>query len=504
LVWRDRSCCCILVVYCCGIVLAVVNMQSSVVSRRLGAGRALLNVQKRAFASQPSLDTRFPGIPELTPASEHEKPTMQMTTLPNGLRVASQETYGQVSALGVFVDSGSRYESDHNSGISHMLEHMAFKSSKERSHLRTVRDIEDIGGSIGAASSREYMIYQAETLRDHLETAIDIVADTVCNPAMEPWDVDACRKVISYELDDMNSNPQAVLTELFQEAAYGQQSPLGRPLWCPKRNLSKISSQDLIDFRNSTFAANRMVLSASGVDHQTLVDFAGKYFGDLPSSPANPAVSEKSVYRGGDRRISADSPLTHVAMCFDVEGWNSADLLEVCALQMILGGGGSFSAGGPGKGMYSRLYTNVLNKHIWAHSCTSFNTMYSDGGLLGIYGTCLPQDAGKLVDVMGEQLQDVANKAPDAEETMRGKNQLKSSILMKIESRQVLFEDIGRQLLTYGKYETPVDICKRIDAVTPEGIQKAAQKLLKSNLTLASFGDVSSVQQYDEVAKRFK
>lgn len=181
----------------------------------------------------------------------------------------------------------------------------------------------------------------------------------------------------------------------------------------------------------------------------------------------------------------------------------SDNLLEVCALHLLLGGGGSFSAGGPGKGMYSRLYTNVLNRHHWVDSATAFNSMYVDAGLIGIYGTCFPNDAGRLVDVMAAELLDIANSPPREEETARAKNQLKSSILMKLESRQVLFEDIGRQILTYGKRESPADLCDRVDAVTAEGIQKAAQKALQSAVTVAAFGNVSAIPGYDVISNKF-
>lgn len=470
------------------------------------AARKVLGMQVRGLASQPSLDVEFPGMPELTPASNKSKPETKVTTLPNGLRVASEENYGQVTALGMFVDAGSRYETDANNGISHLMEHMAFKSTENRSHLRLVRDIEDIGGQMAAASAREFMIFQGECLREYVEKAVDILADTIVRPKLAPWDIDEQRKVIGYDLENMEANAQSVLTELLHGAAYGEQSPLGRSLWCPARNLNKLGEDELRAYLQSHFTAPRMVLSAAGVEHDRLVDLASKYFEDLPTQPANGVapVTETAKYIGGERRMTADSPLTHVTLVFDAGGWKSDDLVDVCTLHMLLGGGGSFSAGGPGKGMYSRLYTNVLIKHQWVDSATAFNCMYNDGGLLGIYGTCAPQDAGRLVDVMAGELLDAASKAPSAEETQRAKNQLKSSVLMKLESRQVLFEDIGRQILTYGKHESAAELCARIDAVTPESLQKAAQKCLKSAATIASFGDVSAVPSYDAVANKFK
>lgn len=476
-------------------------------SRSAQAQRLAVSARARGLASQPALDVELPGIPTLTPADNLVKPTCQVTTLDNGLRVASEETYGQVTALGMFVDAGSRYETEANSGVSHLLEHMAFKSTESRSHLRLVRDIEDIGGQMGAASAREFMLFQGECLRDHVESAVEILADTLLRPQLAEWDIEEQRKVIGYELEQMETHAQSVLTEMLHSAAYGGQSPLGRPLWCPSRNLAKLGEAEIRAYMESHFSAPRMVLSGAGIEHERLVDLAKTYFADLPTaSPAGAAAPATAItkYLGGERRLQADSPLTHVAMVFDAGSWHADDLIDVCTLHMLLGGGGSFSAGGPGKGMYSRLYTDVLIKHHWVDSATAFNCMYNDAGLLGIYGTAAAQDAGRLVDVMAEQLNKAAAAPPSAEETARAKNQLKSSVLMKIESRQVLFEDIGRQVLTLGKYESAAEVCKRIDAVTPESIHKAATKALKSKVTVASFGDVTNVPYYDDIAAKFK
>lgn len=464
------------------------------------------NLAVRGFASQPSLDLEMPGMPVLspvTPGRSTRRP--EITTLPNGLRVISEDNHGSITAVGVFVDAGSRYETADNNGTSHLLEHMAFKSTTSRSSLRIVRDIENAGGQFSAASAREYALYNGECLRDNAEFAVELLGETLLHPRLAPWDIDEQRKVIGYDLEEMQTSAQALVTELLHAAAYTEQGALGMPLWCPSRNLEKLSEVDLKNFMQTHYTSDRMVLSACGIEHDALVSYANKYFGDLPSQPLNgiKPVKKPSVYVGSDRRVQADSPLTHVTLAFDAGDWNSPNILEICALHMLLGGGGSFSAGGPGKGMYSRLYTNVLNRNHWVDSCTAFNTMYMDGGLIGVYGTCEPKNAGRLVDVICAELENVASKPLSEEETNRAKNALKSSALMRLESRQATYEDLGRQLLCFGKYEPIEDICKRIDAITPASLQEAAKSALKSKLTMASFGDVSAIPYYEQVANRF-
>jgi len=454
-------------------------------------------------AAQVPPHLELPGTQKLQPFSLKPKPKTEMTTLPNGLRVVSEETYRASSSLGLFVDAGSRYETAATNGVSHMLEHMAFKTTQNRSSLRVVRDVEDMGGNVGAASSREYMVFTADVLRTNVDRATELVAETVLKPKFAPWDIDDQRKIIRSESEELEKNAQATVTEMILQAAYTDSSPLGRPLYMPKRNIDKIGTEQLVDFTNEHFHVNRMILSGAGVDHAELVELAKKYFGSAKAGPAAKPVPP-TKYVGGEQRLRADSPQTQVSICFDVGGWKTEQLLPVCVLHMLLGGGSSFSPGGPGKGMYSRLYMNLLNQHHWIDSATAFNSLHNDVGLLGVYGTCAPKDAGKLVDVMASELIDIASKVPTEEETMRAKNQLKSSIVMNLDTTQILMEDIGRQVLVYGKREDPMSLCARIDKVTPQQVQKAAAAALATPLTLAAFGDVSAVPSYDTISRRFR
>ena len=458
---------------------------------------------QRRFLAQLSPAVPYPGIPKLMPLSEKPKPKTESTTLPNGLRVVSEETYRASSSVGLFVDAGSRFETDANNGISHLLEHMAFKTTQNRSHQRVVRDVEDMGGNVGAAAAREYMVYTTDVLRTNLDKELELCAETVLKPKFVPWDIEEQRKIIRYELEEMETNAQAMVSEMIFQAAYTDSSPLGRPLYMPKRNIEKIGAEQLFRFCDEHYVANRMILAGAGVDHAEFVELAKKYFGNARSGAATPAVPP-TKYVGGEQRLKAESPFTQVALSFDVGGWKSEHLLPVCVLHMLLGGGSSFSPGGPGKGMYSRLYTNLLNQHHWVESATAFNSIHNEVGVLGVYGTCEPKDAGKLVDVLASELIDVASKTPNEQETMRAKNQLKSSIVMNLDTTQVLMEDIGRQVLVFGKREDPASLCARIDKVTPQQVQKVAAAMLATPLTFAAFGDLSALPSYDTISKRFR
>ena len=166
---------------------------------------------------------------------------------------------------------------------------------------------------------------------------------------------------------------------------------------------------------------------------------------------------------------------------------------------VLQGGGGSFSMGGPGKGMYSRLYLDVLNQYHWIQNATAVNSPYSDSGLFGVFGSSAPQDANSLVQVLAEQMAKMAGPIGD-EELARAKAMTKSSVYMNLESRSIVLEDIGKQALCYGKRLSADEIATQIDAASAADLQRVAKDMISTPLTYSAYGEVSSLPRYDVVA----
>jgi processing peptidase subunit alpha len=195
---------------------------------------------------------------------------------------------------------------------------------------------------------------------------------------------------------------------------------------------------------------------------------------------------------------------THIAIAFEVGGWHSPDLVPVCVLQTLLGGGSSFSAGGPGKGMYSRLYREVLNRYRWAESTEAFSSFHVESGLWGIQGSSPPGKSGELARALVDNFLILSEEFVADEELSRARNMLKCNVLTQLESRMVLFEDIGRQILTYGKREDAASMCAKIDAVTKEDIRNIVKKAIAKKPTLSTVGvDISSVPRLDDIVGWF-
>jgi len=306
-------------------------------------------------------------------------PKTTLTQLSNGVKVASEDGGGHIGGVGVFVDAGSRLEGNQYMGATHFLQHLAFKSTSSRSHLRLVRDIENIGANTTAVASRENIMYSGEALRSKSALLLEILADTVLDPKFSDEELSAARTQIKNELDDLNKRPEALVLEAIHTAAYAGQS-LGSPLLCPPRKLAAVDAETLLDFQANYWTPSRIVIAGSGVNHDDLVKQAEALFGSLPTKSA--AAVPKAVYKGGEFRFGGDAEveLTTVAVALEGVSWSDSELYAACVLHTLMGGGGSFSAGGPGKGMHSRLYRNVLNQYHWVESATAFNTCYSDSG----------------------------------------------------------------------------------------------------------------------------
>ncbi|CAK4098653.1 unnamed protein product [Aphanomyces euteiches] len=463
--------------------------------------QGILKPDLSSFKKLPSLDEPIPGLPVLKPASQLQAPRTETTVLPNGLRVISQETYGQASTVGLFIDAGSRFEDDSNTGITHMMEHLGFKSSLTRSHAELVREIEEIGAQTTTSSGREQLIYTVDVLRDNVDRALMLLADAILKPAILEEEIELIKVIMRIQSEDLKENPQQYLQERIHTAAYGGNNTLGRPLQCPLDKVNRLNRDSVVAYMKKFFVAPRIVLAGSGIEHSVLVDKAKAYFGDI-NAVTEPVVATPAEYIGGLEAIEQlDGPFSYASLAFPTGGWHHEDLVPVCVLQTLLGGGDSFSAGGPGKGMYSRLYTHVLNRYYWVESAQAFTSLHGDAGLLGIYGACMPEATGQLVGLLVNQLLSVALHGVDATELSRAKNQLKSSVLMNLESRMILYEDIGRQLLTYGERESPESICAKVDAVTADDLQRITREAMQHRPSLVYMGKLSDFPSYDNVAQ---
>ncbi|AEO69105.1 uncharacterized protein THITE_2119130 [Thermothielavioides terrestris NRRL 8126] len=492
---------------------------------------------------------------QAAPVSQEPTERDKITTLSNGIRVASEDLPDAFSGVGVYIDAGSRYENESLRGASHIMDRLAFKSTGSRSADEMLETVEKLGGNIQCASSRESMMYQAATFNSAIPTTVGLLAETIRDPKLSDEEIAQQVETAEYEVREIWSKPELILPELVHTAAF-KDNTLGNPLLCPQERLGAINKSVIQAYRNAFYKPERMVLAFAGVPHEEAVRLAEKYFGDMkgsseptlsrtgsessldslgsgssessgvsssstasePSPPepsgllskipflknlAQPGSSSSlstsitpisaddltrpAHYTGGFLSLPPQPPslnpnlptFTHIQLAFEGLPISSDDIYALATLQTLLGGGGSFSAGGPGKGMYSRLYTNVLNQHGWVESCVAFNHSYTDSGLFGIAASCYPGRTAAMLQVMCRELHALTLESGHAAlnpiEVARAKNQLRSSLLMNLESRMVELEDLGRQVQVHGRKIPVREMTRRINALTVDDLRRVAR-----------------------------
>ncbi|CAF9940644.1 hypothetical protein IMSHALPRED_002106 [Imshaugia aleurites] len=545
------------------------------------SSRALVRFSARAFGSAskwPSISRRrLATIIDQAPKDPTEFD--QISTLPNGVRVATEALPGPFSGVGVYVDAGSRYENEELQGVSHIIDRLAFKSTGSRTSDKMLESLESLGGNIQCASSRESLMYQSASFNSAVPTTLGLLAETIRDPLITDLEVQQQLETAEYEIREIWSKPELILPELVNMAAY-KDNTLGNPLLCPQERLAFIDRNIVQKYRNTFFHPERMVVAFAGVGHDEALRLTQRFFGDMqrqqgpglsqagsdvsisdrssqpsfssnsssssltsayssPSStspspsqsssrllshipflknlstsaPAQASVSDPSPsqshpfsldtpshYTGGFLSLPPLPPpanpalpdLTYLHLAFEALPISSEDIYALATLQTLLGGGGSFSAGGPGKGMYSRLYTNVLNQHGWVESCVAFNNSYTDSGLFGISASCSPQRAWQMLEVMCRELQNLTLESGfsslQVAEVNRAKNQLRSSLLMNLESRMVELEDLGRQVQVHGRKVGVKEMCAKIDALTVKDLRRVARQVFGGHVMNAGRG----------------
>lgn len=429
-------------------------------------------------------------------------PDAHVTTLPNGLRIVTKAHFSPIASVGVFIDAGSRYEANHHlAGLPHFFEFLALKSTKNRSDFRLIRDLQKLGVNIMMSAQREHIIYAGDVARHNVDQLVGTLADLIQYHALDPTEISATQDLYAHETAQRDERADITISEAIHEAAYFNNT-LGLPLIAPPTNIGNFNRDTIQNFLKTYFTPKRMVISGVGVDHAELVDLVSRAFVDLPADTLDISSRQPAQYTGGEVRMhqrGRDGP-AHFALAFETASWHSPDLIPMCLLQTIMGGGGSFSQGGPGKGMHTRLYSNVLNQHGWVESANSSDSIFSDTALFILYGSTRPDKMADLVNVLTQEALGMTGPI-DPLSLQRAKNALKSGISLQYESRGAILEDIGRQIMLYGKVRGVDEICKQIDATKAEDIIRVAKKILSSKPSVAGFGDLSSMPRYDHIER---
>ncbi|KAG9483428.1 hypothetical protein GDO78_009377 [Eleutherodactylus coqui] len=423
----------------------------------------------------------------------------QISTLDNGLRVASEESGQPTCTVGVWIAAGSRYENAKNNGVANFLEHLAFKGTKKRPQAALEQEVESMGAHLSTYTTRDQTAIYIKALSQDLPKAVEILADVVQNNSLEDSQIEQTREVVLREMQELDSNLEEVTFDYLHATAY-QGTPLGQTIVGPTENVKRFTRADLLEFINLHYKAPRVVLAAAGgIKHQELCDLAQRHFGGLSSQYEDSIIPVLTPCRFTGSALSArddDLPLAHVAIAVEGPGVNSTDNVALALANTIISNYDVTYGGG--KNLSSNVGRAIVEYNL-CQSFQAFNIRYSDTGLFGVH---FVTDKMKIEDMLhvaqGEWMR-LCTSATDGE-LSRAKKTLKNSLVAQLDGTTPVCEDIGRQILSYGQRISLQEWNSRIDAVSSKTLRDICSKYLYDRCpAVAAVGPVEQVPEYNRI-----
>ncbi|MDX2074641.1 MAG: pitrilysin family protein [Alphaproteobacteria bacterium] len=403
--------------------------------------------------------------------------TYHLTTLNNGLRVATEFLPGVESvSIAVSVGVGARYESLAENGLSHLLEHMAFKGTATRSAKDIAEAFDNIGGQLNAYTSMEMTVYYAKVLKKDAAFALEILGDILQNSTFAEEELAKEKDVIVQEIAMHQDSPEDLIVDQFDITAFPDQ-PLGRSILGAAKQVSAYTRDEVMGYMRRHYVPSNIIVSAAGnLDHGKFVSDVERFFALAggTSAPAAPVAR----YAGGEKHVKSDHEQLHVALGFPAVNIHDPRYYALQLYASILGGG-----------MSSRLFQEVREKRGLAYSVYAMGSGYQDVGLLSIYAATSPEKATGLVETVRAEVEGMGKQVSDTE-LARAKNQSKAELQMSRESSQTVAGWMGRHLLMYGEYKQLPAIFEKIDAVTKEDVQALATVIGSGAPTFAMLGEL--------------
>lgn len=427
----------------------------------------------------------------MKPAPTRNDPDVRISRLANGFTVATEAMPHMATAtLGVWVGTGSRFEEAHEHGLSHLIEHMAFKGTARRSARQIAEDIENVGGDINAATSVEFTSYTARVLGENVDLALDVLGDILTHSVFDEAELAREKGVILQEYAAVEDTPDDLVTDAFMETAFPGQA-IGRPILGTPETIKRLDAGVIRAFMAREYVPGRMVLAAAGaVDHDVVLEAADRLFGALRGP--TPIAGPPARYMGGERRILRKLEQANLVLGLPGVSFKDPAYYATHTFAHVLGGG-----------LTSRLWHEVREMRGLAYEIDAFHWPFSDCGLFGIGAGTAGSDLPELVEVTLDCAKE-AVRTIDAVEIARAKAQLKVALLTVLETPGGRIERIARQLLAWGRVIPSEEVAARVDAVTIEEVRAAGRTVLSGAPTLAAVGPIGRLPPLEAIAARLR
>lgn len=400
---------------------------------------------------------------------EDTLPLFRRTTLPSGIRILTERIPSVRSiSVGVWVETGSRDESEAESGICHFIEHMVFKGTATRKMHHIAQRMESVGGYLNAFTTKESTCYFARSLDEHLTRALDTVLDLILEPHFPEKEMEKEKDVVVEEMKMYEDNPEDLIYDRFEEIVYSGHA-MGRPIIGYPETVRSFTRRQLVDYMDAHYTPERTVVTVAGnVDHDRVVRYVEKRVANVTRPRRHRDRDLIGNYSRKDHR--ENRPIQQAHLVLGTRGIHATDdrRTTLSVLNTVLGGG-----------MSSRLNQNIREKYGFCYNIYSFANMHSDSGDMGVYMGTDPARIDRSRALIFRELERMAAEPVSNRMLSQARNQVKGSIMLGLENMSNRMMRLGRQELYHQRYFSLDDMIAQIDSVTPEDIRVLAEALFQ-------------------------
>jgi predicted Zn-dependent peptidase len=412
-------------------------------------------------------------------------PDVEKQVLSNGLTVITESMPAVRSvSIGIWVRTGSRQEGELENGITHFLEHMVFKGTKNRTAEEIARSADSIGGHLDAFTAKECTSFSIKVLDEHVERGFEVLADLVKNPVLMPEHISKESQVVQEEIKMVEDTPDDLVHEIFTEN-YWRGHSLGRPILGTRQTVRSFDRPRLTDYFQWHYTPQNMIITAAGhLSHPAIVDLVAREFADVP--PGQPAVSDPAPIPHPVIRHRHKKNLEQAHICLGTPAYSHADEKRyACYIMNTVMGGG----------MSSHLFQNIREQRGLVYAVFSGLSAFRDAGYLSVYAGTAAEQVPEVVKLIVEELHQMKTKPLADDELQRAKDYLKGSTLLGLESTMSRMSNLARQEMYFGRHMSMDEIAQQVDAVTAEDVLQVAQELFDpGRIGLTVLGPVDGVK----------
>lgn len=409
----------------------------------------------------------------------------QKTSLNNGIRVISEAMPNSAStAIGIWIEAGSRDEGYSECGLCHFIEHLLFKGTERRSAFDITREIESVGGSINAFTCKEYTCLHAKVLARHTYLALDILTDMIAHSSFDPVELERERMVVVQEIKMVEDTPDDYIHDLFNRSYWGDH-PLGYPVTGIVEDVLAFKREDVISFLKRQYTPEKMIVAAAGgVDHMGLVQLVQERLGHLEPNPS-PAI--RKAAEGGRSSLQVTyRDLEQVHLCLGTKGIPHRHPLRYAGhtLNTLLGGN-----------MSSRLFQEVREKRGLVYSIYSFLNSYCDTGLFGVYAATTKAQFEEVVELILRELHEIRQGEVKEEDLEAAKEYLRGCMILSLEGSEGRMARLARDEICFDRPIPIEEVLRDLEQVSVEQVVQVAEEILGSSpLCLVVLGEIEEAE----------